>query len=139
MRTVTLTKLAARAELLVLRRQAAAVARRAVYAAVAAVFGLGVLVLLHIVGYLALLQFGHVPPFYAALIVLAADLILLLIFALMASGTMADPILAEARLVRDQSLEQVRESLTMAALIRPGGRLVLAAIAARFFGGRKRK
>jgi len=146
MRTVTLTKLAAQAEILVLRRQATALARRAAYAAVAAAFGLGVLVLLHIVGYLALLQFAHLPPFYAALILLAADLLFLLIFALMANGTMSDPILAEAILVRDQSLEQVRESLTVAALIRPAGRLlgrkhiygvVLAALTARFLGSSK--
>jgi hypothetical protein len=148
MRTVTLTKLAAQAEILVLRRQATAVARRAAYAAVAAAFGLGVLVLLHVAGYLALLQFARMPPFYASLILLAADLVFLLIFALMANGTMSDPILAEAMLVRDQSLEQVRESLTVAALIRPAGRLlgrkhmygvVLAALTAQFLGGGKQR
>jgi hypothetical protein len=146
MRTLTLTRLAAQAEVLVLRRQASAVARRAAYGAVAAVFALGALVLLHVVGYLALLQFALMPPFYAALIVLGADLLFLLLFALMASGTITDPLLAEARLVRDQSLEQVRESLTVAALIRPAGRLlgrkhmygvVLASLTAQFLGTKK--
>jgi hypothetical protein len=143
MRTLTLTKLAAQAEVLVLRRQATAVARRAAYGAVAAVFGLGVLVLLHIVGYLALLQFALLSPLFAALILLGVDVLFGLLFALMASGTMSDPVLAEARLVRDQSLEQVRESLTLAALIRPAGRVlgrkhmygvVLAALTAQFLG-----
>jgi hypothetical protein len=143
MRTLTLTKLAAQAEVLVLRRQASAVARRAAYGAVAAVFGLGALVLLHLVGYLALLQFALLSPLFATLILLGVDVLFLLLFALMASGTMSDPVLAEARLVRDQSLEQVRESLTLAALIRPAGRVlgpkhmygvVLAALAAQFFG-----
>jgi hypothetical protein len=118
MRTLTLTKLAARAEVLVLRRQATVMARRAAYGAVAAVFGLCVLVLLHVIGTMALLQFAHLPPFTTALIVLGVDIAFTLIFALLASGNIADPVLAEARLVRDQSLEQVRASVTVAALIR---------------------
>jgi hypothetical protein len=105
-----------------------------------------VLVLLHLLGYMALVQFAQVAPFYAALVVLAVDLLFLLIFALMASGKMPDPVSEEARLVRDQSLEQIRETLTVAALVRPAGRLlgrkhiygvVLAALTARFLGSRK--
>ncbi len=147
MRTLTFTKLAAQAEILVLRRQATVVARRVAYGVVAAAFGVGVLVLLHIVGYMALVQFAALAPFYAALIVLGVDLVFTLVFALMASGTIADPVLEEARLVRDQSLEQIRETLTIAALVRPAGRLlgrkhiygvVLAALTARFLGGRSK-
>jgi len=143
MRTLTLARLAAQAEVLVLRRQATAVARRAAYGAVAAVFGLGVLVLLHVAGYIALLQYALVSPFAATLVLLGVDVLFALLFGLLASGTITDPVLAEARLVRDQSLEQVRESLTLAALVRPAGRVlgrkhmygvVLAALTAQFLG-----
>jgi hypothetical protein len=146
MRTLTLARLAAESEMLLLKRQATVVGRRVAYGVIAAAFGVGVLVLLHLLGYMALVQFAQVAPFYAALVVLAVDLLFLLIFALMASGKMPDPVSEEARLVRDQSLEQIRETLTVAALVRPAGRLlgrkhiygvVLAALTARFLGSRK--
>ena len=147
MRTLKLTQIAARAELLLLRRQATVVFRRVAYGAVAAVFGLGVLVLLHVIGYMALLQFAGLAPFYCALIVAGVDVVFMLIFLLLASGKMADPVAAEARLVRDQSLEQARESLTIAAMVRPAARIlgrkqvygaVLAALTARFLGSRNK-
>jgi hypothetical protein len=147
MRTLTFTKVAVQAELMIIRRQATAVARRAVFALVAAVFGMGVLVLLHIIGYMALRQFAHIAPIYAALILLGVDLVFLAVFAMLASGEVADPVIEEARLVRDQSLMQVRESLTLAALIRPAGRflgrghifrVLLAALTSRFLGKKAR-
>jgi hypothetical protein len=138
MRTATFAKVAAQAELMIIRRQATAIARRAVFALVAAVFGVGVLILLHIIGYMALLQFAHIPPFDAALIVLGVDLVFMVVFALLASGNVADPVMEEARRVRDQSL-------TQAALLRPAGRflgrghifrVLLAAITSRFLESR---
>jgi hypothetical protein len=94
---------------------------------------------------MALLQFAHIPPFDAALIVLGVDLVFMVVFALLASGNVADPVMEEARRVRDQSLTQVRESLTLAALLRPAGRflgrghifrVLLAAITSRFLESR---
>jgi hypothetical protein len=145
MRTLTLARLAAESEVLLLRRQATIVGRRIAYGVIAAAFGVAVLVLLHLLGYIALVQFAQLAPFYAALVVLAVDLLFLLIFALMATGRMTDPLVAEARLVRDQSIEQMRETLTVAAMVRPAARLlgrkqiygvVLAALTARFLGSK---
>ena len=145
MRTLKLTQIAAKAEMLLLRRQATVVFRRIAYGAVAVVFGLSVLVFLHVLGFMALLQFARIAPFYSTMIVGGVDLAFMLIFLLLASGKMPDPIAAEARLVRDQSIEQVRESLTIAAMVRPAARIlgrkqvygaVLAALTARFLGGR---
>ncbi len=147
MRTLRLTQIAAKAEILLLRRQATVVFRRIAYGAVAVVFGLGVLILLHVIGYMALRQFAGIAPFYGALIVAGVDLAFMLLFLLLASGKMADPVAAEARLVRDQSIEQVRESLTIAAMIRPAARIlgrkqiygaILAALTARFLGSRSK-
>jgi hypothetical protein len=69
-----------------------------------------------------------------------------MIFGLLASGAMKDPVAEEARLLRDQSLAQIKETLTMAAVLKPAGRLlgrkhiyglVLAGLTARFLGGRR--
>lgn len=145
MRTVQLARLAARSEILLLRRNAGAVARRAAYGAVAAVFAIGALTLLHVLGFLALRQYAHIEAVGSAAIVLGVDVVIAAIFGVLASGAVKDPIAAEARLVRDQSLEQMRESLTSAAMIRPAARLlgrkhiygvVLAALTARFLGSR---
>jgi hypothetical protein len=147
MRTLTLARLAAESEMLLLRRQATVVGRRVAYGLIAAAFAVGVLVLLHLLGYMALVQFAQLAPFFAALVVLAVDVLFMLIFALMASGTMPDAVSEEARLVRDQSLEQIRETLTVAALVRPAARLlgrkqiygvVLAALTAQFLGNKKK-
>jgi hypothetical protein len=145
MRTTRLARLAAEAEILLIRREISTAMRRAVYGAVAAVFGLGVLVLLHVLGFLALGQFAKFSPLVASAIILGVDLVLAGVFALLASGAMKDPVAAEARLIRDQSLAQIKETLTMAAVLKPAGRLlgrkhiyglVLAGLTARFLGGR---
>jgi hypothetical protein len=145
MRTTRLARLAAEAEILLIRREINTAMRRAVYGAVAAVFGLGVLVLLHVLGFLALEQFAKFSPLVASAIILGVDLVLAGVFALLASGAMKDPVAAEARLIRDQSLAQIKDTLTMAAVLKPAGRLlgrkhiyglVLAGLTARFLGGR---
>jgi archaellum biogenesis protein FlaJ (TadC family) len=144
-RTTRLARLAADAEILLIRREIKTATRRAVYGAVAALFAVGFVVLLHVLGFLALEQFARFSPLVAAAIVLGVDLVLAGVFALLASGTMKDPVAAEARLIRDQSLAQIKETLTMGALLKPAGRLlgrkhiyglVLAGLTARFLGGR---
>jgi hypothetical protein len=144
-RTTRLARLAAEAEILLIRREIKTAIRRAIYGVVAAIFALGALALLHLVGYEALRQYAHLPQVAAAGIVLAVDIVIAVVFLLLANGAMADPVAAEARLIRDQSLAQIKETLTMAALLKPAGRLlgrkhiyglVLAALTARFLGQR---
>jgi hypothetical protein len=145
-RTTRLARLAAQAEILLIRREIKTVIRRVIYGVVAAVFAIAVLVLLHVLGYMALVQFAGLSPVASTAIVLGVDLVLAGLFAMMANGAMKDPVAEEARLLRDQSLSQIKETLTMGALLRPAGRMlgrkhiygmVLAALTARFLGGRR--
>ncbi len=145
MRTTRLARLAAEAEILLIRREIRTAIRRAIYGAAAAVFALGALALLHVVGYEALRQYARLPQVVSAGIVLAVDVVIAVVFLLLANGAMADPVAVEARLLRDQSLAQIKDTLTMAALLKPAGRLlgrkhiyglVLAGLTARFLGQR---
>jgi len=118
-RPLRLARVAAQAEILVVRRQMAGYARRAIWAALAAVFAMGVLILAHLIAYMALRQYALFGPIPAAGIVLAADLVITLVFAFMAAGEIRDPILDDAIRLRDHSLDQARQSLTLAAMLAP--------------------
>jgi hypothetical protein len=118
-----LARVAARAEVLVLKREAAGLARRAALAAVAGVFAIGVLILVHVVSYLALRQYATLDPLLSASVLLGADLILTIMFGLLANTSGTDPVLLEARRVRDQSLEQAQQSLTLAGMVAPVTRI----------------
>ena len=124
MRTVRLARVAAQAEILLVRRLVSSIVRRAVLGVVAAVFAIAVLILLHVAACLALEQFAHLSPLLSVVIVLVVDLVIAGIFGLLASGKVADPVAEEARRVRDQSLEQARQSLTLAAMLAPATRIV---------------
>jgi len=124
MRTVRLARVAAQAEIILIRRTVAVAVRRAIYGAVAAVFALAVLTLLHILAVLALERFAAFTPIIACAIVLGVDLVIAIIFGLLAAGEISDPVADEARQVRDQSLEQARQSLTLAALLAPATRMI---------------
>ncbi len=145
MRTTRLARLAAEAEILLIRREIRTLINRAIYGAVAAVFGLFLLSALHVLAYMALRQYGGLGPVVAAAIILAVDLIVTLVFSLLARGAMRDPVAEEARMLRDQSLAQIKDTLTIAAVLKPAGRmlgrkhiygLALAAFTARFLGQR---
>ena len=145
MRTTRLARVAAEAQILLLRRQATVGVRRAIYGAVAAVFGLYLLATLHVLGAILL----HRIPLdwlYVALILLGIDLVIVLVFALLASGKAEDPLVTEARTVRDQSIKQLRDQASASAILLPAGRLLgrkhiyglaLAALTARFLGARR--
>ena len=124
MRTVSLARVAAQAELLLVRRLAAVLARRAVFGAVAALFGIAVLVMLHVAALVALGEYAHLMALASIGIVLAVDLAVAIIFGLLAGGKLDDPLIEEARRVRDQSIEQARQSLTLAAMLAPLARVV---------------
>ncbi len=124
MRTVRLARLAFQSEILLLRRQLTAIGRRAAFGAVAAVFTVAVLVLVHVLIVDALEQWAGLSPLLSVFIVTVLDLIPAAVFGMFALGKIADPVAEEARRVRDLSIEQARQSLTMAALVAPATRVV---------------
>ncbi len=119
-----LANVAAKAQGIVLRQQLASIARRAAFGVVAATFALGALVIVHIMSFMALRQYGQFQPIPASAILLVVDLVFAAIFGIMASSAKADPILQEAIRMRDQSLDQARQSLTLASMAAPLTRLV---------------
>jgi hypothetical protein len=124
MRTVRLARVAAQAEILLLRRLLAVAIRHAIFGVVAAVFAIAVLVMLHVVAVMALERFAILSPIVSVAIVLGVDLVVAALFGAMAAGKITDPVADEARRVRDTSIEQARQSLTLAALLAPATRVV---------------
>ncbi len=102
-----------------LRRQA----MRGVWGAVAAVFAIAVLVMVHVVAFMILAPF--ITPIWAAVVVLAFDLVMLVIFGVIAANGKPDRIETEARDLRDRALVEMRESMAVTALLNPVGRVVL--------------
>ncbi|MBY0337007.1 MAG: phage holin family protein [Acetobacteraceae bacterium] len=106
MRSLQLLAAAAEAEGIRLRRTAAATARSVVMFAVAGVFAVALLIMLHLAGY------SWLEPRYgaalAALMVAGADLLLALIFVLVGRPG-HDPVAAEALEIRRRSLAEAAE------------------------------
>ena len=115
MRAVELAKVAAAAEALRLRRIARRQAFRVAYGAVALVFGIAVLVVLHVVIWSALLLV--VSPLLASVVLLVIDAVGLGVFGMMALKSTSDPIEAEAYQVRQQALLEMRQSLTVVSML----------------------
>ncbi len=114
MRAVELAKVAANAEALRLRQLASRQGLRAVYGAVAAVFGLAVLVLVHVVLYNLLVL--YVSPLVASLILLALDLVIAGICGLKALKSTPSAIEEEALAIRKQALIDLKGSVTVMSL-----------------------
>ena len=125
MRTVDLGRSAAQAELLRFKLMIKRQAWRGVWGAVAAVFAMATLMMVHVVAFEALSLV--IAPIWAAVVVLAFDLVMLLIFGLVASSSKAGRIETEAREVRDRALLEMRESLAVSALLNPVGRVAVRA------------
>ena len=100
-------------------------AMRGVWAAVAAVFAIALLVMVHVVIYelLALV----IPPLWASVAILGFDAIMLLVFGLIATKGAPSRYELEAREVRDQALIEMRESVAISALLHPVGRVAVRA------------
>jgi hypothetical protein len=104
-----------------LRRQA----MRGVWGAVAAVFAVAVLAMIHVLAFVILEPL--ITPIWSAVVVLAFDLLMLVIFGLIAVNGKPDRIEIQAREVRDLALLEMRESMAVSALLNPVGRVVLKA------------
>lgn len=115
MRAVELAKVAASAEALRLRRIARRQGLRAAFGAVAGVFSVAVLVVLHVVAWHLLA--GHVSPVVASLILLAVDAVVMAIFGVLAMRDVPDAIEQEALAIRQQAVMDMKASLTMMGMI----------------------
>ena len=115
MRSVELAKVAAAAESLRLKRVASRQVARVVCGAGAAVFAIGVLVLIHVVVY-HLLTPGLVSPVWASLILLAIDAAAAGMLAISARSNTPDAIELEALEVRRQAVTELRKATTFVAL-----------------------
>ena len=115
MRAVELAKVAAAAEALRLRRIARRQGLRAAFGVVALVFAIAVLVLIHVAVWNALQP--TLSPFYASLIVLGGDLVLTIIFGVLALRDSPDPVEAEAKQIRQQAVIELRQSLTVMNMV----------------------
>ena len=121
-RSVNLLKIAAEAEVLRYQCMLARQGRRAAFGAVAVVFVLAVLVLGEIAAWLALsLRFEAIPT---TLILLGINLIIAIIFGLLAARSSPSLAEREALQVRQQSLDAARGALSFAALVPVGNTLL---------------
>ncbi|GAA0569001.1 hypothetical protein GCM10009416_04100 [Craurococcus roseus] len=118
MRLFRLLQLAAQAEMLRWKRTGRGYAIQAGLGAGAAVFGLMMLVMLHLAA-MAWLTETSLGPVGAALVVAAVDLVLAGLFGFLAARGGLDPVAVEAERVRDNALRQVGDQTARAAVILP--------------------
>ena len=123
MRTVELAKVAASAEALRLRRVAVRQGRRAAYGVGAAVFGIAVFVLLHVVAYNAMVP--RISPLVASLILLAVDLVVAAVLGYLALSNKPDAVEDEAKMIRQQAIVELRKSATAMALAGEAASLIV--------------
>ena len=117
MRTLRLARVAAEAEALLLRRRLRQVGIRAGLSAVAAVFLVGAVAMLHVYLWERL-----VPSWGAdttALLLAGGDALVAILVGLLAVRTPTDRIEISAVAVRDQALQEMRNAFTIGALVRP--------------------
>lgn len=117
MRLLSLARAAWQAEGLYLRRTGRGIAIQAGFGATAAIFGILMLVMLHIAGFAALLP--NQGPVWSALIVAFADLVLAAIFGMMARRRRHDPIAMEALALRNAATRQMGDTATQAIILAP--------------------
>ena len=118
MRFFRLLQLAAQAETLRWKRTGRGYAIQAGFGAGAAVFGLMMLVMLHLAA-LSWLAETNLGPVGAALVVAGMDLVIAAVFGVLATRNGLDPVAVEAERVRDNALRQVGDQTARAAIILP--------------------
>ena len=114
MRAIELAKVAAAAEALRLRRIVRRQGMRAAYGAGAAVFGIAVFVLLHVVAYDLLLK--ALSPLISSLILLGIDLVVAAVLVTLALRDTPDEVEREALAVRKQAVIEMKKSATAVAV-----------------------
>jgi hypothetical protein len=122
MRAINLVKVAAEAEILRIQHMLKRQGVRAALGLAAFVFILGALVLANIAGW-QLVRF-YVDPIYASLIMLGVNLLIAMIFGLLAMRSSPGRHEREALKVRQQALREARSSLALGAVIPIAGTLL---------------
>ncbi len=116
MKAVDLARIAATAEALRLRRQALRIGRQTAFLVVAGLFGFFALAAIHVVLWTLCDGPWNTGRVWASVIVLAFDILVAVVLALLGRGKLADPIEVEARITRDRSLSELRSTLAMTAV-----------------------
>jgi len=114
-RSVSLIRIAAEAELLRLRAMVARQGRRLAFGMVAFIFVVGVLILAEVAGWQALRL--YVASIEATLILLGVNLVIAVIFGLLAVRSSPGHAEQEALRVRQQALEAARGSLALTTMV----------------------
>jgi hypothetical protein len=117
MRATELARAAAEAEGLRLKLLARRQVSRIVYGAIALVFLVAVLAVLHVLAYIGLRT--RFDELYALLIVLGGDVVLLLVFALLAAFSSPGALEREALELRQAAVSQLGASVTSLMVLRP--------------------
>jgi arginine exporter protein ArgO len=115
-RSLSLARIAAQAEKLHLRHMLRRQATRAAFAAVAVVFLLAALALVHVAGVAALAD--RVTPIQALLIVAGIDVVLAVVLGLLAARDVPGRVEREALQVRVQAIEEAVETVVVVSLLR---------------------
>lgn len=101
----------------VLQRVAMRIGRRVAYFVIAAIFGLFALVSFHAVLWAFAYSVLHFSAFAAACSVLGLDLLFVIIFGLLGTRNIADPVEYEARLRRDRKFIEFKQTLALSTLL----------------------
>ncbi len=117
MRLISLLRLAAQAEGLRWRRTGRGYAIQGGLGVAAAMFGLMLLMMLHLAGFAALSR--KQGPELAALIVAGVDLLLMALLGWLAARHATDHVAEEAERVRDDALRQVGDTATRGLMLLP--------------------
>ncbi len=117
MRLISLLRLAAQAESLRWRRTGRGLAIQGGLGAAAAMFGLMLLMMLHLAGFAALSR--KQGPELAALIVAGVDLVLMALLGWLALRHAEDKVALEAERVRDDALRQVGDTASRGLMLLP--------------------
>jgi hypothetical protein len=121
MRVVNLGRIAAEAELLRVRQMLKRQGMRAAFGAVAAIFVLSVLTLANVAAWQVLRL--YLDPIYATLILLGVNLVMAIVFGVLAMKSTPSRTEREALDVRKQALTQLQRSVAIGTLIPIAGAL----------------
>jgi cytochrome bd-type quinol oxidase subunit 2 len=139
MRATHLANIALQAEKVRLQHRVKSYGKRAAMGAVGGVLAVIAIAYLHVAIYDALCL--AVAPHWAALIITAVDLVMAVVFFMLASSGKPDAVEQEAIQVRDDAWNQIRSTMAVGLAMRPLARvlgrkhiygLTLAALTARF-------
>ena len=122
MRAVNLAKVAAQAELLRIQYMLKRQGMRVAFGLIAAIFLLGVIVLANVAGWQVARM--YVPPIYATLIMLGANLLLAAIFGILGARSVPSRGERDALQVRRQAMQEARSALTISAIVPIAGALL---------------